>query len=185
VQIFFISAGYLTRWCRTASNQRILLEYPFGKFSLILRAAVSTAASLLYAYLALNTRESLFNIGFLLSFPLLAAGTSAYRVFALSTMLKAVSQKGEFKKRKRGGVKGLASLYFLMIAPLLLFLAVDRVLALGIVFGLIVSSGLSDLVYYMYVRYREAILGGRLYAFVELTEESGFYVWGLTLVKRA
>jgi len=100
-------------------------------------------------------------------------------------MLKAVSQKGEFKKRKRGGVKGLASLYFLMIAPLLLFLAVDRVLALGIVFGLIVSSGLSDLVYYMYVRYREAILGGRLYAFVEVVEESGFYVWGLTLVKQA
>jgi hypothetical protein len=170
-------------WCGTASNQRILLEYPFGKLSLVLRAVVSIAAALLYAYLALNTREGLFNIGFLLSFSLFAAGISAYRVRALSTMLKVVSQKGEFKKRKRGGVKGLASFYFLLIAPLLLFLALDRVLALGIVFGLIVSSGLSDLVYYMYVRYREAGLSGRLYAFVELAEGSEFYVWGLTLVK--
>jgi len=144
-----------------------LLEYPFGKPSLILRAVVTTVASLLYAHLAFHTREGLFNVGFLLSFLLLTVGTSVYRAAAFSAMLKKVVQKGGFKKRKRGGVRGLVRFYLLMIAPLLLFLVVDRVLALGIVFGLIVSLGLSDLVYYMYVRYREASLGGRLLAFVE------------------
>lgn len=166
-----------------ASGRRILLEYPFGRSSLILKSAVSAAASLFYAYLAFHTREGLFNVGFLLSFPLLTVGVLAYRVLAFSAALRKVVEEGEYRRTRRSGVRGLAIYYLLMLAPFILFLLVDRVLALGITFGLIVSLGLSDLVYYMYVRYREAGLGGRLFAFVETAEEGEYYVWGLILAK--
>lgn len=162
---------------------RILLEYPFGKRALALKLLVFTAASLLYAYLAFNTRESLFNVGFLLSFPTLTAATLAYRILALSAMLGELMERGEARRSRRSGLRGLAGYYLAIASPLLLFLIADKALALGILFGLIVSLSLSDLVYYAYVRYREAGLGGRLLAFVEPSGEGGRYVWGLTLAK--
>lgn len=166
-----------------AQAPRVLLEYPTSRSSLLLKAVASAAVALLYAFLAFNTREGLFNLGFVASFPTITAGLFVYRAASLSTMLRELAEKGEFRRERRGGSRELAYYYLLLLSPFALFLVLDRVLALGIVFGVAASLGFSDLIYYMYVRYREVELGGRLYAFLEPASRSGYYVWGLTLVK--
>lgn len=164
-----------------SSGERILLDYPLSTTSVILRFCVSAVVSCLYLYLAFQTNESLFNVGFLASFTFLLLFNFIYRVINFLAMYKTIILKGEYRKEKRGGHIELLYNMLLFISPFFLFIFINSVLALGILFGVISALGILDSLFYLYVKSKEAHLGGYLKAFIEKGDKPGRYVWGLSL----
>ncbi|MEM1509760.1 MAG: hypothetical protein QW291_06625 [Thermofilaceae archaeon] len=160
---------------------RILLDYPLSAKSVTLRFCVSAVVSCLYLYLAFQTNESLFNIGFLVSFTFLLLFSLVYRIINFLTIYKTIILKGEYRKEKKGGCIELLYNILLFISPFFLFIFINSVLALGILFGVISAVGILDSLFYLYVKNREAHLGGHFKAFIEKGNKPGCYVWGLSL----
>lgn len=164
-----------------SSGERILLDYPLGAVSATLRFCISAAISCLYLYLAFQTSESLFNIGFLASFTFLLSLSLIHKIVSFLAMYKVVLLKGEYRKERRGGYVELFYNMLLFISPLFLFVFTNPTLALGILFGAISAFGISDSIFYLYVKNRETGLGGHFKAFIEKGGKPGHYVWGLCL----
>ncbi len=164
-----------------SSGERIPLDYPLSAVSATLRFCISAAISCLYLYLAFQTSESLFNIGFLASFTFLLSLSLIYKIVSFLTIYKVVTLKGEYRKEKKGGYIELFYNMLLFISPFFLFIFTNPTLALGILLGTISAFGISDSIFYLYVKNKEASLGGHFKAFIERGDKPGRYVWGLCL----
>jgi len=156
------------------------LDYPSGRGSLIFRLIFSSCILVFYFYLAFQTAEELFHLGFMVAFAGYAFFSFLYRRLKLRKALKAIVKEGEYREIRRGGFYELAYYFMLFIVPFLLFLFMDPVFALGCLFGLSSGLGPSDLIFYLYVRsIEEGVLKGTLKAFIEPSKKRGYYIWGL------
>lgn len=160
---------------------RVILDYPAGRGSLVFRLIFSSCMLIFYFYLAFQTAEELFHVGFMISFAGYALFSFLYRRWKLRKALRVISREGEYKEIKRGGFYELIYYSLLFFAPLFFFLFMDPVFAFGCLMGLSSSVGLSDLIFYLYVRSLEESLNGILKAFIEPSEKRGYYIWGLML----
>ena len=158
---------------------RVILDYPFGRGSLLLRLFFSSSMLVFYFYLAFQTAEEFFHLGFIVSFVGYFLFSFLFRRWKLRQAFKEVLKRGEYKEVRRGGFYELAYYSLMFFAPFFFFTFLDPVFAFGCLMGLSSSLGLSDLIFYLYVRNLEDEFKVNLRAFVEPSEKRGYYIWGL------
>ncbi|MCD6445142.1 hypothetical protein J7L70_09180 [Candidatus Bathyarchaeota archaeon] len=165
------------------------LPYPFTRVEFIIRVASAVLGTVIFIILAFTSQElrPLFALTFTGTFPIATlTHFLLFRTVKFRRALKVLRDKGVYSwVERRKGWKATLVIFAIIFSPFFALFILPPALVLGLLLSVIVSVGVSDSVFYMYVRKAEEELNCRIVKFyAPIPGETSKYIRGIKILER-
>ena len=167
----------------------ITLPYPFTRVEFTIRIASAILGTVVFMILASTSQElrPLFVLTFTAAFPIATLmHFFFFRVIKFQRALRVLKDKGIYSwVERRKGWRATLAILAIALSPFFAFFILPPAVVLGLLLSVIVSVGVSDSVFYMYVRKAEEELNCRIVKFyAPIPGEASKYTRGIKIVER-